>query len=103
MLTIDKGWHLYANPTDDSVGKAVEVTASVGGKAVDVKVDYPKGTPVPAQGEIKAHSIYEGTVTVKVTVDRSKLGSKPIDLNVNVSACDPKTCLFPGDIKLTVP
>jgi uncharacterized protein len=98
-LDIEKGWHLYANPNDKFPDNSVVVTASAGGKPLTAKVDYPKGTPgKPDEGDL-----YVGTVTIKVTVDRSKLGSAPIDLKVAVSACDANTCLLPGDIKLNVP
>ena len=103
-LAIDKGYHLYANPNEAFPDSEVVVTASAAGKAMDVKVDYPKGTLVPASPpDIKAHHVYEGTVTIKVVVDRNKAGSKPIDLNVQVHACNANACLLPADIKLTVP
>jgi DsbC/DsbD-like thiol-disulfide interchange protein len=100
-LKINEGWHLYANPTETYPESRTVVTAYVGDKAIDVAVEYPKGKKV--KDSTGPFSIYEGTVTIKVTVDRSKLGSKPIDLNIAVWACDATTCLFGGDIKLTVP
>lgn len=100
-LTIDQGWHLYANPCLAIQGNEVVVKASAGGKDLDAKVEYPKGTPV--KDEVGAYEIYEGKVTIKVTVDRSKLGSKSVDLIVNVHACTKEKCLLGGDIKLNVP
>jgi hypothetical protein len=100
-LTIDQGWHLYANPNLAIPGTEVVVKASAGGKDIDAKVEYPKGTPV--KDSVGAYEIYEGKVTIKLSVDRSKLGSKPIDLNVQVSACTKEKCLLPGEIKLNVP
>ncbi len=101
VLAIDKGWHLYANPTPTYSESQVVVTGSQNGKAIDAKIDYPEGKLVKdSAGDYRS---YEGTVTIKVTVDRAKLGSGPIDLIVKVSACDKDSCLLPGDIKLTVP
>jgi hypothetical protein len=100
-LTIDQGWHLYANPCLAIQGNEVLVKASAGGKDLDAKVEYPKGTPV--KDSVGAYEIYEGKVTIKVTVDRSKLGSKSIDLTVEVSACTESKCLLRGEIKLNVP
>src|ERR1051326_2577120 len=103
-LKIDEGWHLYANPnTEYFKDSQVVVTASAAGKRLEPTVDYPKGKLVPPKGNLPAYYTYEGTVTIKMTVDRSKGGSNAVDLNITVYACDATTCLLGGEIKLQVP
>ena len=102
-LAIDKGWHLYANPVGNPAFEEtrVVVTASANGKEIDAMAEYPTGKLVK-DSDTGDYRIYEGKVTVKLTVDRGKLGSGPIDLKVKVAACNDKTCLLPADIKLSV-
>src|SRR5438105_5026023 len=45
-VDINKGWHIYANPTDHEVldGAKTVVTVQSNGKPLRAKVDYPPGT-----------------------------------------------------------
>lgn len=103
-LTIDKGWHLYANPVDNEDFLANQVTVSVSSKnkLQDVKVDYPAGKLVKDK-TVGDYKTYEGTVTIKATVRRAKGDSEPLDVAVKIQACSDKTCLAPATVKLTVP
>jgi DsbC/DsbD-like thiol-disulfide interchange protein len=101
-LTIDKGWHLYANPVgnEDLVDNQVLVTLSAPKKLEDVKIEYPEGKLVhdKSAGDLK---IYEGTVTIKASVRRAKGDTEPIDVAVKIQACDKTTCLVGTTVKLT--
>jgi DsbC/DsbD-like thiol-disulfide interchange protein len=103
-LTMDDGWHLYANPVGnkDLLPNQVVVSASANKKPIDAKVEYPKGK-LFKDATLGDYYIYEDKVTIKVTVDRSALGSAPVDLKVAVQACNSTTCKTPADIKLSVP
>jgi DsbC/DsbD-like thiol-disulfide interchange protein len=103
-LTIDKGWHLYANPVgnDDLLTNQVTVSVSSKNKLQDVKVEYPAGKVVKDK-VVGDYKTYEGTVTIKATVRRAKGDSEPLDVAVRVQACDASTCLVPATVKLTVP
>ncbi|HEX5270638.1 MAG TPA: protein-disulfide reductase DsbD N-terminal domain-containing protein [Gemmataceae bacterium] len=101
-VTIDKGWHLYANPVgnDDLAENQVVVTLSSKNKLKDVKVEYPAGKNHTEKG-IGDYKIYEGKLTIKAKVTRNKGDSEPIDVAVKVQACDANTCLLPATVKLT--
>jgi DsbC/DsbD-like thiol-disulfide interchange protein len=101
-LTIDKGWHLYANPVgnEDLTENQITVSISSKNKLEDVKVDYPAGTPVKDK-TVGDYKTYKGTVTIKATVRRAKGDTEPLDVAVKVQACSDSQCLLPATIKLT--
>src|SRR5207237_88120 len=72
-LTIDKPWHVYANPVGNDALKASEtkVEVFVGGKAVEAAVVFPKGDTAKdaVAGEYR---IYEGTATITGKLTRGK-------------------------------
>jgi uncharacterized protein YyaL (SSP411 family) len=101
-VTIDKGWHLYANPVPkDFPGIPITVTFEGKNKPQDVKVDYPKGKPVkdPLVGD---HEVYEGTIKITAKLRRAKDGTGPLEANVKVQACNKDKCLLPGNVKVMV-
>jgi DsbC/DsbD-like thiol-disulfide interchange protein len=101
-LTIDKGWHLYANPVgnEDLADNQVVVSLSSKNKLQDVKVEYPEGK-VKKDKTVGDYKIYEGKVTVKATVRRAKDDTEPLEVAVKLQACDDTTCLLPATVKLT--
>jgi DsbC/DsbD-like thiol-disulfide interchange protein len=103
-LTIDKGWHLYANPVDnaDLLDNQVNVSVSGKQKLQDVKVEYPAGKVVKDK-VVGDYKTYEGTVTIKATVKRAKGDTGELDVTVKIQACSDKTCLAPATVKLNVP
>jgi thiol:disulfide interchange protein len=101
-FTIDKTWHLYANPTpQDFPGIPVTVTVDKL-KPQDVKVDYPDGKVVK-DATFGDHKVYEDKVTIKAVVQRARGDTSPLDLSIRVQACTDKQCLLPATVKLTVP
>lgn len=102
-LTIDDGWHLYANPVPkDFPGIPVSVTVDSKVKPANVKVEYPKGKLVK-DATVGDHQVYEKTAVIKVNVERAKGDASPLDLSIKVQTCNDKSCLMPGTIKLKVP
>ena len=101
-LTIDKGWHLYANPVgnEDLADNQVVVSLSSKNKLQDVKVEYPEGK-VHKDTTVGDYKIYEGTVTIKAKVRRAKDDTEPLDVAVKLQACDKSTCLVGTTVKLT--
>ena len=59
-VTIDKGWHIYANPVNSELVKDAATVVKVGAKSPvsDVKVAYPPGK---RSGDIEKFDAYEGT------------------------------------------
>jgi DsbC/DsbD-like thiol-disulfide interchange protein len=102
-LTIDKGWHLYANPAPkDFPGVPVEVKVTGKTKPASVRVDYPEGKEVK-DATIGDYKVYEDKADIKVTVQRAKGDTEPLELNVKLQACTDKKCLLPATVKVSVP
>ena len=102
-LTIDKDWHIYANPAgnpdQESSKTSVEFTGR--SKPKTVKIEYPKGKLIK-DALVGDYSVYEGTVEIKAIVERMPGESGPLEISIKVQACNDKTCLRPATIKLTV-
>jgi uncharacterized protein len=99
-LEIEKGWHVYANPVGDELLEdgATKLTFLADGKAVEAKVEYPKGKTVTLGPD--RYNVYEDSVTIKATVPAG--ASK---VRVKVQACNDETkkCLLPGNVTVDVP
>jgi DsbC/DsbD-like thiol-disulfide interchange protein len=102
-LTIDKSWHLYANPVElkDLVDTQTTVSISAAEKLAKVNIAYPPGKLHEDQ-IVGNFRIYENTVTIKATVVRAKGDTSPLNVEVKVQACNDNTCLLPGTIKVPV-
>jgi DsbC/DsbD-like thiol-disulfide interchange protein len=97
---IDENWHIYANTLPkDFPGVPTSIKVNAQSKVQDVKVDYPEGKWIK-EGEYNA---YEGTVPIKVTLQRSKGDTSPLEVTVAFQSCTKTTCLFPATVKQTVP
>jgi uncharacterized protein YyaL (SSP411 family) len=103
-LTMDKGWHVYANPVGnqdlDSARTIVALSGKIKPKAVNV--DYPKGKVVKDM-VVGDYNVYEGRVEIKATVERAADDVGPLEVTIKLQACNEKTCLLPATVKLTVP
>jgi DsbC/DsbD-like thiol-disulfide interchange protein len=101
-LTIDKGWHIYANPVgnDDLVDTQTVATLSSKNKLRSVKVEYPAGKLVKDK-TVGDYKTFAGTVTIKATVRRATGDAEPLDVAVKVQACNESQCLLPATVKLT--
>jgi thiol:disulfide interchange protein len=103
-LTIDKKYHVYANPVglEDLQSSQTIVTVTSKTKPESVKVEYPKGE-VKEDKVVGNYKIYKGKVTIKATVQRARGDTGPLQVAVKLQACDSKTCLMPSTVKLSVP
>jgi hypothetical protein len=101
-IDIDPKWHLYANPVknEDMVNSQTVVKITAGSKLEDVKITYPPGKQ--KKDSIGTYDIYEGKVEIKATVRRAKGDESPLDVAVQVSACDEAKCLLPSTVKIKV-
>lgn len=101
-LTIDKGWHLYANPVglEDLAAAQTKVVNVKAKEPLDnVKIDYPPGKKIKdAVGEYRT---YEDTATITVRVNRAKGDDSPLELTVKIQACNESSCRLPSDLKVT--
>jgi hypothetical protein len=104
-LTIDKDWHIYANPVgnEDLADNQTTLQFSAKTKPEVVQIDYPKGKLVkdPVVGNF---AVYEGKTVIKATVKRAKDATGRLELSIKVSACSDvnNVCLMPATIKVSV-
>ena len=102
MLDIDKGWHLYANPTENKTTEPARTIVTVKAKnKLTAQVQYPVGKVYVHAGD--TYKIYQGHVILPVQIQRPLGDTSPLEVIVNVSACDADACLLPGTIRLSIP
>lgn len=103
-VTIEPGWHIYANPVMSDYFKSGQTTLKAAGKAKLEKVEYAKGIRrKDSDPDIGAYAIYEDKVILKASVLRA--AGEPLVLELRVMACnDTKMqCLLPGTLAIKVP
>jgi DsbC/DsbD-like thiol-disulfide interchange protein len=103
-LTMDPGWHTYANPVGnkDMADNETTVKVSASGKPLDAKLEYPAGKVIVDQ-LLGNYKVYEGKATIKATVQRARGDTGPLQLNIRIQACNDKNCLLPAEVKVPVP
>jgi hypothetical protein len=103
-LAIDKGWHLYANPTDNAELKENQTVVKVQGKGKPevVKIEYPPGKAMKDK-LVGDYKIYEGKVAIKATVRRAKGDTEPLEVSVYLRADNDKACLLGDTARVSVP
>jgi uncharacterized protein len=101
-LSIDKGWHLYANPVgnEDLASVQTNVKVKAAGALDAVTIDYPAGKKIK-DAVVGEYTIYEDKAVITINVKRAKGDDSPLDLTVKVQACSDKECLLPAEVKLT--
>jgi uncharacterized protein YyaL (SSP411 family) len=102
-LTIEKPWHLYANPVPPEFpGIPTSVTFESQGKTIDAKVDYPKGKLVK-DATLGDYHVYEDQVKIHASLKKAKEDSSPLTAIIKVQACSDKQCLLASTVKVKVP
>lgn len=103
VLTVDKPWHLYANPPGgkDLAGSATRVEVLQNGKVLAAQWNYPTGTPTrdAIAGEYR---IYAGETTLTGTLDSFDPQAGTLTVRVTVLACTTGKCLLPSTVTQTV-
>lgn len=100
-LTIDKGWHIYANPVglEDLASSQTVLTIEGNPKPEGVKIDYPAGKLVK-DAVVGDHKVYEEEVVIKAQVRRADAG--PLTVAVKFQACNDKQCLLAATVKKVI-
>jgi DsbC/DsbD-like thiol-disulfide interchange protein len=103
-LTIEKPWHLYANPVgqDDLVSTQTVMTVKAKEKLDDVKIEYPAGKLLKDK-VVGDYKVYEDEVTIKASVKRAKGDTSPLELTLKFQACDDKRCLEGATVTVKAP
>lgn len=102
-LTIEKGWHIYANPpgNDDLRSSQTVVTINGADKPTTTKTSYPKGKTVK-DALVGDYATYEGTTEVKLNIKRQPGAKGALEVAVKCQACNDKSCLPAATIKVNV-
>ncbi len=105
-LTIQDGWHLYANPTGVPELKPTTLTIDRTSEpmATLVKVTYPAGEAkvLESTGTEKV-SLYEGKVPLTVRIrlaSDAKPGMIRVNLQLSYQACNDRLCLAPARLEI---
>lgn len=106
-LDKDKPWHVYANPVPSKDFPGLPTTLTVEGiKPEEFKVDYPEGRLVK-DADLGDYHVYEGQVTIPVTVHRAPGTAGSLAVTAKFQACwqiqDQGLCLLPTSVTVTVP
>src|SRR5262249_3744706 len=102
-ITIDKPYHIYANPVGyEDLSSVQTVVTFTKVKPEDLKVEYPPGKEINDAALNVSYKIYEDKVTIKATVKRAKGDTSPLEANVKLEACNDKGCLLPATVKVPV-
>lgn len=105
-LTIDKGFHVNANPPSFSYLKATELEVKPdAGISIDF-TRYPDPLTRSFEFSEKPIAVYEGEtqITVRLKADRTaKPGRTNLAAILRVQACDEKVCYAPGTKDVSIP
>ena len=105
-LTIEEGWHVYANPPSNENFTTVQttVTAEPPLRPEAVQVAYPPGRKMEG-GVLGSYLVYDGRVVIKATVQRTP--GAAAQLNIKLQACchipEHEKCLLPAVVPVTLP
>ncbi|MCU7940451.1 MAG: protein-disulfide reductase DsbD N-terminal domain-containing protein [gamma proteobacterium symbiont of Bathyaustriella thionipta] len=97
FFTIDKNWHINSRyPKDEDL---VASAVSIGKKAAQqwkiIKAEYPAGEEVKLKFNDTPLSLYQNSVSIKVTLESIGEHRQTIPLEVSYQACSDKICLAP--------
>lgn len=96
-LEIAKGWHLYAHGDTQYYGIGVTGLDSV--PLAAVAVDYPAGHPGTFLGD--RITLLAGSERLAVRGYLAAAPEKPLTLEVELQACDDRSCLAPAWLPFT--
>ena len=97
-FTIDKDWHINSRyPKDkDLVASSVTIAKQAAQQWKIIKAEYPSGEEVQLKFNDRPLSLYQGTVTIKVTLQAiAEQSIKNIPLEVSYQSCSDSICLAP--------
>lgn len=106
QVTIEKGYHVNANPPTFPYLKATELEVP---KAPDIAVNfivYPDALTRSFAFAEKPLAVYEGTFNIKAQLkvnQNANPGSQNLPAKLRVQACDEEVCYAPGTLDLSIP
>ncbi|MGE3809265.1 MAG: hypothetical protein AB7K24_31765 [Gemmataceae bacterium] len=96
LLTIRKGYRIFANPVDHEDLQPLMTTMTIsGGESLrPLDITYPKGELVKNE-VVGSYRIYTNSVALKATVSRAEGDREPLTVKVYVLPIDDSGCRFP--------
>jgi uncharacterized protein YyaL (SSP411 family) len=105
-VTIQGGWHIYANPTGIAELKptTLQLDPASERSATLVSVQYPPGV-AKVLGSIGTEKValYEGNLELTARIrlaEGAKAGSIPLKLKLSYQACNDRLCLAPATLEV---
>jgi thioredoxin:protein disulfide reductase len=105
-LTIQKGYHINANPPTFRYLKATELEVEPSEGVSVSSIYYPPPLNRQFTFAEKPLAVYEGDTELKATLkaDQStKRGERSIPARLRIQACDDEVCYPPGTLDLKIP
>jgi hypothetical protein len=105
-VTVQKGFHINANPATFSYLIATELGV---GQAKGISVSfivYPDAKTKTFSFAEKPLAVYEGTIDIKARLKADKtstVGTQNLSAKLRVQACDDQVCYAPGSLDLSIP
>lgn len=105
-VVIAPGWHVFGpDPNVDGVRPAALAAASAAGLTAG-PVKMPAARKVRVEALNADANVYEGTVTIAVTVKadaKAAPGPRTLDATLSYQACGEKQCLMPKKLVVKLP
>jgi DsbC/DsbD-like thiol-disulfide interchange protein len=101
-LTVEKGWHIYANPVGNEIFEPCETCVHIKAHAAPAKVDiqFPAGTQINLPATKLKLMIYEGKIDIPVVVQRTAGDTSPLEIEISFLACSTDRALLPARVTL---
>lgn len=101
-IAIDKGWHIYANPPRyKELDPAKTLVRFLNPKVEVAAIQYPEGKAWKDPQDGTEYRVYEDNV--RITARLKRTDASPLQVQLDVYACNDKKCLPKGTVKLTIP
>ena len=103
-MTIDKGWHVYANPIGNEDLESAQTKITIAGiEKSKTRIEYPKGKLVRDK-LVGDYNVYDSEAVITVNIDWPKDATPtPLEFSIKLQACNDKSCLLPATIKIKAP
>jgi thiol:disulfide interchange protein DsbD len=105
-VTVANGWHINSHtPTFDYL-IGTEIVFQSNQNIRILNIQYPPGKKVSLGFAEQPVDLYEGTVTIHVSLkisDNHKLGSDTLHGTLTAQACNNQTCLAPASLEIAIP
>jgi DsbC/DsbD-like thiol-disulfide interchange protein len=105
-ITVQKGYHVNANPASENYLKATELEIPTSDGVSVGFVVYPDPLTRKFEFSEKPLKVYEGDVTIKALLKAertAKKGDRHLSGKVSIQACDEAVCYAPGKIDISIP